>query len=90
MSEILRSKTTFFVGQRCIREGELLDPKDPLVKGREHLLEPVSARVEQATAAPGEKRSLTRPTSKRSAKKRSAEPEPKKSDEGGDDGPGAG
>lgn len=52
--------------------GRLVDASDPVVKGREHLFEPVEvaasrqslmgrtapAPVEQATAAPGEKRSV--------------------------------
>ena len=50
--------------QRVLRPGDLVEDKDPCVKGREHLFEPVEANahrsteraVEQATAAPGEKR----------------------------------
>lgn len=48
--------------------GQLLDEADPVVKGREHLFEDVETHVEgrrepveQATAAPGEKRAVGRP-----------------------------
>lgn len=46
--------------------GMLVDDKDPAVKGHEHWFEPVevtaarAAGVEQATAGPGEKRTVTR------------------------------
>lgn len=52
---------------RVVRAGDLYDETDPNVKGRENLFEPVetaasrtAAVVETATAAPGEKRSLSR------------------------------
>ena len=54
---------------RTIPAGALLDSDDPIVKGRERLFEPVdaymvrrsqSAQVEQATAEPGERRSVSR------------------------------
>jgi len=56
---------------RVVPAGQLLDSDDPIVKGREHLFEPVesfmasrvvevSESVETATAAPGEKRSVSR------------------------------
>ncbi|RBO82073.1 hypothetical protein [Nocardia puris] len=51
---------------RIVRPGDLVEDSDPGVKGREHLYEPVevaaarsSAVVEQATAAPGEKRAVS-------------------------------
>ncbi|QRZ05896.1 hypothetical protein [Mycolicibacterium austroafricanum] len=51
---------------RVIRPGDLFDKTDPCVKGREHLFEPVEVNaerrrstVEDASAAPGEKRSLS-------------------------------
>jgi len=54
--------------ERVVRAGDLVDDKDPLVKGREHMFETVDANVarvsdrsvEQATSAPGEKRSVRR------------------------------
>lgn len=60
--------------ERVVRAGDLVDEKDPLVKGREQWFESVDANVgrmtdrsvEQATAAPGEKRSSRRPRSKAS------------------------
>lgn len=57
---ILRATTSFATSDRTIRTGDLVDSTDPVVKGRESLFELVevaAARtVEQATAAPGEKR----------------------------------
>ncbi len=54
--------------ERVVRAGDLVDERDPLVKGRERWFETVDANVgrttdrsvEQATAAPGEKRSAVR------------------------------
>ncbi|UYL86860.1 hypothetical protein SEA_RAVENCO17_7 [Gordonia phage RavenCo17] len=57
---------------RVVRPGDLFDSTDPLVTGRENLFEPVEVAtqrseavvaggsgIEAATAAPGEKRSVT-------------------------------
>ena len=50
----------------ALSDGELVDPKDPIVKGREALFTPVQvtfptvAPVEQATAEPGARRSVRR------------------------------
>lgn len=71
---------------RQVVEGEIFDMKDPLVKGREHLFVAVKVAsiaasnaavsraaepaVEQATAAPGEKRAVAVPKKRLSAKKR--------------------
>ena len=66
---VLRAKTSFSVGnpdrtKHFVGEGTLVDSRDPIVKGREELFEPVEASVrsfiEQATANPGEARSVTR------------------------------
>lgn len=70
---------------RQVIQGEVFDEKDPLVKGHEHLFDEMKVAsvadskaavsrgaepvVEQATAAPGEKRAVTAPK-KRAAKKR--------------------
>jgi hypothetical protein len=75
---------------RVVTAGDLVDDGDPVIKGREHLFESVDAyvaarqpgavlppgpaEVEQATAAPGERRSV-RPVAK-------PEPEPAKGDPG--------
>lgn len=74
--------------QRVVPAGTLLDSSDPIVKGRENLFEPVdtfmarqSPDVEQATAAPGEKRSVGRPAKKTAARK-AAESEGSDDDEG--------
>lgn len=61
--KILRATTTFQVGgRRRINAGQLFSSDDPIVSGREALFEPVEdgVTVEQATAAPGEKRSTRR------------------------------
>lgn len=54
----LRALVSFHANDRFVPAGEEVDSKDAVVKGREALFE---ATVEQATAAPGEKRSVTRP-----------------------------
>lgn len=69
---------------RMYTVGLLVDASDPIIKGREHLFEDVEThvadkaarqapRVEQATAGPGEKRSLAPPpAAKRTAAKKTA------------------
>jgi hypothetical protein len=68
---ILRVRESFFCNRdglpRVYSAGELVDSGDVVVKGREHLFEAVEATaerttppaVEQATAAPGEKRHVS-------------------------------
>lgn len=69
--------------------GRLVDSNDPIVKGREGYFEAAEAaaervRVEQATAAPGERRGRSRarkaagkrPTAKKAAAKKAAAPKP--------------
>lgn len=59
---LLRARTHFAVGHRHVRPNDLVDSTDPIVSGREHLFGPVEAtNVEAATAAPGERRTVTRP-----------------------------
>ncbi|WP_406730898.1 hypothetical protein [Streptomyces sp. NBC_01794] len=80
---------------RMYTVGLLVDASDPIIKGREHLFEDVEThvadkaarqapKVEQATAEPGEKRSVApRQQAKKAAP---SKPEPKaaaKSDDGG-------
>ncbi len=50
----LRATTAFHANDRFVADGEEVDSKDPIVKGREALF--TTDGVEQATAAPGEKR----------------------------------
>lgn len=69
---ILRANTTFHVGRRAVRQGDIIDSSDPIVAGREHLFDSAADVVEAATAAPGERRS-TAPR-KRPAKKAAAAP----------------
>lgn len=65
---------------RMYTVGMLVDASDPVIKGREGLFEDVDThmadkaarqapRVEQATAEPGEKRSVGRPAAKKAAAK---------------------
>lgn len=76
---------------RMYTVGQLVDASDPVIKNREGLFEDVEThmadkaarqapRVEQATAEPGEKRSVGRPTQKAAASKPDLKP---KSDDGG-------
>lgn len=75
----LRVREAFAVPQggisRVMRPGDLVRDDDPIVKGREGLFEPIESavsrnevRVEQATGAPGEKRSITPPAKKAAPK----------------------
>jgi hypothetical protein len=60
---------------RVVPVGTLVEADDPILRGREQYFEDVetyvsdraSARVEQATAAPGEQRALPRPVAKKTA-----------------------
>jgi hypothetical protein len=47
---------------RVLQAGDFLPASDPLAKTHRHLLEPLSEVVEQATAAPGEKRDVDYPS----------------------------
>lgn len=60
MADLLRARVTFFAGQRLVNAGDILPASDPVVRRREHLFESVgaAASVEQATAAPGERRAV--------------------------------
>lgn len=54
-----RARDTFFITSgRRVRQGEVVQDDDPILVGRESLF--VRVDVEQATAAPGEKRALRR------------------------------
>ena len=64
---LLQPIEPFFWGQRFVAQDEIVASDDPVVKGREHLFKAVE--VEQATAAPGEKRSVAIPKKKPAAKK---------------------
>lgn len=63
MTDLVRATTSFFVfaggKPRQIRKNMLLRSDDPAVKGREQYFT-TDSDVEQATAAPGEKRAVTR------------------------------
>lgn len=58
---IVRARQTFFTANNGkVNQGDLLRSDDPIVTVRPELFESVESVVEQATAAPGEKRSLPR------------------------------
>jgi len=86
---VLRCTTPFAVQEgvvpRVLRAGDLVDEKDPAVKGRENMFEPVETTVERATAAPGERRSLSTPKTRG---RRKAESEESPADDSGET-PGA-
>jgi hypothetical protein len=78
----MRAKTYFVTATnppRVVRAGDLVGDKDPVLKGREDLFEPVEeyldrrSNIEQATAAPGERRSVAVPK-KRAVKRPSDKP----------------
>jgi hypothetical protein len=71
MTEVFRATEAFaFTSKsgvpRIIRPGDLVADNDPDFKGREHLFEPAvnaaNRAAETASAAPGERRTRTRPT----------------------------
>jgi hypothetical protein len=62
----LRALSSFHAGGRFVATDEEVDSKDPIVKGREALFTAESGQVEQATAAPGEKRTVRKRTAKKS------------------------
>jgi hypothetical protein len=75
---VLRAKEAFAYNDsagvpRVVRPGDLFDASDPAVKKRGHLFETVEvnverrATVEAATAAPGERRSVSVPRKTRKA-----------------------
>jgi hypothetical protein len=81
MGKILRVTKAFSVlsdpDGHVYTPGELVDGDHPHVKGRENCFETVEAHVsaresrggvEQATAAPGEKRAVSRPVKKSASK----------------------
>ena len=81
---IKRCKASFAVSvngvPRMVTAGQLVEASDPVIKGREHLFEDAETyvsdrapKVEQATAEPGERRSVL-PPRKQTAKKAAAKP----------------
>jgi len=98
---IKRCKAAFAVSvsgvPRMVTVGQLVDASDPVIKGREHLFEDVEThvsekaarqapKVEQATAEPGEKRSVAPPARKPLAKKTAAKPPTAEKNEIGKEG----
>lgn len=81
---MLKVINSFSVGKRTLRRGQVVADDDPAVAGRKHLFVDLKdedaraqARVEQATAAPGERRNvfLEAKEAVAKAKKKAAEAE---------------
>ncbi len=71
MKKIMRARETFFAGDELVHKGKTADARHPLVKAHPDYWEELDAHidfdvddapVEQATAAPGEKRTTKRTT----------------------------
>lgn len=79
MSQILRAKEAFMVpGPTDVAKGDLFNSDDPIVAGREHLFEPVSATVRASVptapvSPPAAVEASDGPKVKRSAKDPAAE-----------------
>jgi hypothetical protein len=58
-TDVVTANTSFSAGTRAVTKGETFRASDPIVQGREECFDPfeVDNEIEQATAAPGEKRS---------------------------------
>lgn len=58
-SDVVTANTSFSAGTRSVTKGETFYASDPVVQGREECFDSfkVDNDIEQATAAPGEKRS---------------------------------
>ncbi|MGW6295165.1 hypothetical protein [Streptomyces sp. NPDC055058] len=101
---IKRCKSSFAASvrgvPRVMKTGQLVNDNDPIIKGREHLFEDVESAVrdvpvEDASAAPGRRRTLTRAAGRAAkktapAKKTAAKTEPKTDSTSPDTGTGAG
>lgn len=59
--KLVVAKENFWTPEGMIAKGDIFEASDPAVKGRDLVFAPVETDVEQATAAPGEKRTRTRP-----------------------------
>lgn len=68
---ILRAKTSFNVGRRrFIREGDLVDENDPIVKGRDGLFEDIASYVQRTSDAPVKKAVAKKAAAKKAAAKK--------------------
>lgn len=87
MAKTYRCKQSFVIGvagtNRAIRTGDIVSANDPRFKQYKHLFESkyfepsdtyIERTVEEATADPGEKRTVTKPAPARKATKRAAKP----------------
>jgi hypothetical protein len=59
ITDVVTANTSFSDGTRAVTKGETFRASDPIVQGREECFDAfkVDNEIEQATAAPGEKRS---------------------------------
>lgn len=73
-TDVVIANTSFSAGTRSVTKGETFYASDPVVQGREECFDPfkVDNEIEQATAAPGEKRSTR---IRKESKPETAEPE---------------
>lgn len=63
-----QANRTFSTGRRMVSQGDIVTGDDPILKGREALFDRLEyVPVETATAAPGEKRTVSRPSTKKDA-----------------------
>lgn len=75
-SDILVAKHSFSIGVRSVNKGETFRKGHPVVEGREELFEPfvIDNELEQATAAPGEKRGRKKAKAKAKGSKQTGSP----------------
>jgi hypothetical protein len=90
--DIVVARTTFFIGNEKIHRGQTYYADDSRIVGMEHNFKPfkVDNEIEQATAAPGEKRSTrirkeSKPETAEPAEEQTPEPVPEQSTEGSTD-----
>lgn len=82
-TDVVVATTSFSVGPRFVHEGETFRAGHPVVQGREECFKPfvVDNEIEQATAAPGEKRSKRPRKTAAPGEKPEPTPEPAKVEE---------
>lgn len=75
-------RRTFIVNGKLYRKGTIVDASDPVVAGREEAFAPV---VEQATAAPGEVRTIPARKKEEKTEEPIEEPQEEQPQEGSDE-----
>jgi len=83
-TDVVTANTSFSAGARSVTKGETFRASDPIVQGREECFDPfkVDNEIEQATAAPGEKRNTR---IRKESKSETAETTEEKTEEPADD-----